>query len=71
MPEKLRLLALKWFCGVDRRAAAARPARSKEDIAQSKMQANSIHEDPFWKKVVNVNGIVCCMSCIFLHGFWF
>jgi sodium/glucose cotransporter 9 len=64
----VKYFALKWLCGVDLREQNQQ--LTKEERQQLQMKATDITEDPFWKKVVDMNGIVCCAVCCFLHGFW-
>ena len=59
---------LKFICGVDRKQKVA--TLTKEEKYRLLMAATDIHEKPFWKKVMDVNGIICSMCCFFLHGFW-
>lgn len=59
--------ALKWFCGVDLRERKTHLTR--EERLQLQLRATSISEDPFWKKVVDINGLICCAVCFLLHGF--
>ena len=64
----IKYYTLKWLCGVDLREPSLELA--KEERHQSQLKATNITEDPFWKKIVDVNGLICCACCFFLHGFW-
>jgi hypothetical protein len=60
--------ALKWLCGVDLREC--KPKLTKKQRYDRQLEATNIAEEPLWKRVVDVNGVVCFAVCCFLHGFW-
>jgi solute carrier family 5 (sodium/glucose cotransporter), member 9 len=64
----VQYFALKWLCGVDLNEKKLQ--LTKDERRQLQIKATNITEKPFWKKVVDVNGVICCAACFFLHGFW-
>lgn len=59
---------LKWFCGLDKNEDKVK--LTVEERRQLALEVTNIAEDPFWKKFMDVNGIICAVACFFLHGFW-
>ena len=66
--SRVKYYCLKWFCGVD--LLEKKTHLSPEERHDLQLWATNIGEDPFWKKVVDINGLICCACCFFLHGFW-
>ncbi|XP_062814902.1 sodium/glucose cotransporter 1-like [Anolis carolinensis] len=58
--------ALNWFCGLDQGGPWLSPA--EEEALRQKMADTT--EDPFWKRVVNINAILLLAVAIFCHGFF-
>ncbi|XP_060641203.2 sodium/glucose cotransporter 1-like [Anolis sagrei] len=58
--------ALNWFCGLDQ--TGPKLSQSEEEALRQKMTDTS--EVPFWKRVVNINGILLLSVAVFCHGFF-
>ena len=70
LPEcTVKNFTLKWLCGVDYMAAKP-PKLTKEQILENQQKMTDIHEDPYWKKVLDYNMIACVAFTVFLHAFW-
>lgn len=59
--------ALNWFCGLEDKKG---PKLSKEEEAALQMKLTDTSENPFWKRVVNINGIILLCVAVFCHGFF-
>ncbi|XP_033030659.1 sodium/glucose cotransporter 1 [Lacerta agilis] len=59
--------AYNWFCGLETIAA---PKLTKEEEEAMKEKLMDTTEDPFWRRVVNTNGIILLAVAIFCHGFF-
>nr|XP_056715172.1 sodium/glucose cotransporter 1 [Euleptes europaea] len=59
--------ALNWFCGLEDKKG---PKLSKEEEAALQMKLTDTTENPFWKRVVNINGIILLSVAVFCHGFF-
>ncbi|XP_015272183.1 PREDICTED: sodium/glucose cotransporter 1-like isoform X5 [Gekko japonicus] len=59
--------AFNWFCGLDDQKG---PKLSKEEEAALQMKLTDTSEDPFWKRVVNINGIILLCVAVFCHGYF-
>ncbi|CAI5797476.1 glucose cotransporter 1 [Podarcis lilfordi] len=59
--------AYNWFCGLET-IAAPKLSKEEEEALQEKMMDTT--EDPFWRRVVNTNGIILLAVAIFCHGFF-
>nr|XP_020654835.1 sodium/glucose cotransporter 1 isoform X1 [Pogona vitticeps] len=55
-----------WFCGLEQGG----PKLSKEEEEAMRQKLMDTTEDPFWRRVVNVNGIILLAVAIFCHGFF-
>ena len=58
----------KWGCGVDR--SIKRKRLTREEQKQLQLQLSDISEDPYWKKVLDINTVICAAVAVYLHGFW-
>ncbi|XP_054852442.1 sodium/glucose cotransporter 1 [Eublepharis macularius] len=56
-----------WFCGLDDKKG---PKLSKEEEAAMQLKLTDTTEDPFWKRVVNINSIILLAVAVFCHGFF-
>ncbi|XP_048370713.1 sodium/glucose cotransporter 1-like [Sphaerodactylus townsendi] len=59
--------ALNCFCGFDNKKA---PQLTEEEEKALKMKLTDTTEHPFWKRVVNINGIILLAVAVFCHGFF-
>ncbi|XP_034954509.1 sodium/glucose cotransporter 1 [Zootoca vivipara] len=59
--------AYNWFCGLET-IAAPKLTKEEEEAMREKMMDTT--EDPFWRRVVNTNGIILLAVAIFCHGFF-
>ncbi|XP_060105644.1 sodium/glucose cotransporter 1-like [Heteronotia binoei] len=59
--------AFNWFCGLDDKKG---PKLSKEEEAAMQLKLTDTTEDPFWKRVVNINGIILLCVAVFCHGYF-
>lgn len=57
----------RWFCGLEDSKA---PELSKEEEAALQQKLTDTEENPFWKRVVNTNGIILLAVAVFCHGFF-
>ncbi|XP_042334834.1 sodium/glucose cotransporter 1-like [Sceloporus undulatus] len=55
-----------WFCGLDQ--SGPKLTKAEQEAARRKLTDTS--EDPFWRRVVNTNGILLLAVAIFCHGFF-
>ena len=65
---RIKYLATKWLCGVDK--AHKPPKLTKEELRNQIIKNTDIKEDPFWKRVLDINAIICAAVAVFLHAFW-
>ncbi|XP_066466137.1 sodium/glucose cotransporter 1 isoform X2 [Tiliqua scincoides] len=59
--------ACLWFCGLE---DSKGPKLSKEEEAALQQKLTDTEENPFWKRVVNTNGIILLAVAVFCHGFF-
>ncbi|XP_077984830.1 sodium/glucose cotransporter 4-like [Glandiceps talaboti] len=55
-----------WICGFDQ----SKQKLSKKEMAEIEKQMCSLDEDPFWARVVNINGVVAMVIGLFCWGFF-
>uniref|UniRef100_A0A8D2KXQ5 Sodium/glucose cotransporter 1 n=1 Tax=Varanus komodoensis TaxID=61221 RepID=A0A8D2KXQ5_VARKO len=55
-----------WFCGLDQGG----PRLSKEEEEAMQQKLSDTTEDPFWRRVVNMNAIILLAVAVFCHGFF-
>nr|XP_008122332.2 PREDICTED: sodium/glucose cotransporter 1-like [Anolis carolinensis] len=59
--------ALNWFCGLEDQSGP-KLSQSEEEALRQKLTDTS--EDPFWKRVVDMNGILLLTVAIFCYSFF-
>ncbi|XP_067406377.1 sodium/glucose cotransporter 1-like isoform X3 [Emydura macquarii macquarii] len=59
--------AYNWFCGFDQKKG---PKLSKEEQEERKKKLTDITEVPFWRNIVNINGIILLAVAVFCHAFF-
>ena len=65
---KLKQKFMKYVCGVDK--TVKRVELSAAEKRKLQLKASDIQEDPYWKKVLDINAVICAGCAIFLHAFW-
>lgn len=66
--EKSDKFCMKWFCGVDRDAVKVK--QTAQEVREQLLKLTNIDEDPYYKKVLDINAVVCLGACVFLLAFW-
>uniref|UniRef100_K7G2M3 Uncharacterized protein n=2 Tax=Pelodiscus sinensis TaxID=13735 RepID=K7G2M3_PELSI len=59
--------AYNWFCGFDQQKE---PKLSKEEQEAIQKKLTDTSEEPFWRKVMNMNGIFLLAVAVFCHAFF-
>ncbi|KAJ7309904.1 hypothetical protein JRQ81_007990 [Phrynocephalus forsythii] len=65
-PQSCLRKSLNWFCGLEQSG----PKLSKEEEEAMRLKLTDTTEDPFWRRVVNTNGIILLAVAVFCHGFF-
>uniref|UniRef100_A0A8C8VHN8 Sodium/glucose cotransporter 1 n=1 Tax=Pelusios castaneus TaxID=367368 RepID=A0A8C8VHN8_9SAUR len=60
-------LTYNWFCGFNQKKG---PKLSKEEQEERKKKLTDITEVPFWRNIVNINGIILLAVAVFCHAFF-
>ena len=65
--SKWKRRALKTFCGV-----SSKPVRrlTREEQRDLMIKQTNIYEDPWWKRFMNVQALICAGAALSLHAFW-
>ncbi|XP_074868444.1 sodium/glucose cotransporter 1-like isoform X4 [Carettochelys insculpta] len=56
--------AYNWFCGFEQRKG---PKLSKEEQEEMQKKLTDTSELPFWRKIVNINGVILLAVAVFCH----
>ncbi|XP_029769545.1 sodium/glucose cotransporter 1-like [Terrapene carolina triunguis] len=59
--------AYNWFCGFDQKKG---PKLSKEEQEAIEKKLTDTSEEPFWRTVVNINGVILLGVAVFCHAFF-
>uniref|UniRef100_A0A8C4VWW7 Sodium/glucose cotransporter 1 n=1 Tax=Gopherus evgoodei TaxID=1825980 RepID=A0A8C4VWW7_9SAUR len=59
--------AYNWFCGFDQKKG---PKLSKEEQEAMEKKMTDTSEVPFWRNVVNINGVILLAVAVFCHAFF-
>ncbi|CAM2103233.1 sodium/glucose cotransporter 1-like [Caretta caretta] len=59
--------AYNWFCGFDQKKEAK---LSKEEQEAMEKKLTDTSEVPFWRNIVNINGVILLAVAIFCHAFF-
>ncbi|KAH1180481.1 hypothetical protein KIL84_009317 [Mauremys mutica] len=59
--------AYNWFCGFDQKKG---PKLSKEEQEVMEKKMTDTSEVPFWRNVVNINGVILLAVAVFCHAFF-
>ncbi|NXC13191.1 SC5A1 protein, partial [Corythaeola cristata] len=59
--------AYNWFCGLDQKKG---PKLSKEEEEALKKKLTDTREDPLWRNVMNINGIILLTVAVFCHAYF-
>ena len=68
--KSCKYFTMKWLCGVDKTTQKSKKL-SQEEMVEIQKKATDISEDPYWKKVLDINAVVACCICFFLHAFFY
>ena len=60
--------ALQWICGVEKHDE---PELTEEEMKAIAAKQNSLHEDPLWNKVSNVNALILMVVAVFFFAFFY
>ncbi|KAM3825834.1 sodium/glucose cotransporter 1 [Vipera latastei] len=58
--------AYNWFCGLEQ--TGPKLSKEEEEALQHKLMDTT--EEPFWRRVVNINAIILLSVAVFCHGFF-
>lgn len=58
--------AYNWFCGLEQ--TGPKLSKEEEEALQHKLMDTT--EEPFWRRVVNINAIILLTVAVFCHGFF-
>ena len=64
----LKYYLLKWGCGVDQTIKRKRLRKVEKQLLQDKI--TNIEEDPFWKKFLDINMVICLCIATGLHAYF-
>uniref|UniRef100_A0A8D0HG27 Sodium/glucose cotransporter 1 n=1 Tax=Sphenodon punctatus TaxID=8508 RepID=A0A8D0HG27_SPHPU len=59
--------AYNWFCGLEQQKG---PKLTKEEEEAIKEKLTDTSENPYWKHVVNINGIILLAVAVFCHAYF-
>lgn len=59
--------AYDMFCGLDQQKG---PKLTKEEEKALKMKLTDTSEKPFWRTIVNINGIILLAVAVFCHAYF-
>ncbi|NXJ94554.1 SC5A1 protein, partial [Corythaixoides concolor] len=59
--------AYNWFCGLDQKKE---PKLSKEEEEALKKKLTDTREEPLWRNVMNINGIILLTVAVFCHAYF-
>ncbi|XP_009984202.1 PREDICTED: sodium/glucose cotransporter 1-like isoform X2 [Tauraco erythrolophus] len=59
--------ACLWFCGLDQKKE---PKLSKEEEEALQKKLTDTREEPFWRNVMNINGIILLTVAVFCHAYF-
>ena len=60
--------ACQWICGIEK--IEDHPTLTPEEQAAIDRKQQSIHQDKFWRRILNANAIILMTLAVFLWGFY-
>lgn len=60
--------AMMWICGIEKHEE---PVMTEEERKAFEAKQISLDEDPYWKKIVNINALTLMVVATFIWGFFY